>query len=69
VRSTYNKITKDECLEKFDNTKFDKVRFRNEGAFLVVWDFHHKDVRLMSNLKKFLEAIFRSFMQLEACKM
>jgi hypothetical protein len=53
-------------LDKCDNTKFKEVQLQEKGAPLTVWDLHHNDVMLMSNLGMTPKAVFHSLVQLEA---
>jgi len=55
-------------LEKCDNTKFEGVELQDEGAPFVVSNLHHKDVVSMSNVEMTPEAVFHSFVRLEARK-
>jgi hypothetical protein len=58
-----------ENLEKFDNTKLKGVWLQDEGALFVVWDFHHKSVGLMSNVRMIPWAIICSFVWFKANEM
>jgi len=63
------KSLKYESLKKCDNTKFERVQFRNEGAPFEIYNFHHKGARSMSNLGVIPEAILHSLVWFEAHRM
>jgi hypothetical protein len=63
------KSSKYESLKKCDNTKFERVQFRNEGAPFEICNFHHKGVRSTSNLGVIPEAILHSLVWFEARRM
>jgi hypothetical protein len=57
-----------ENSEIFDNTKLKGVQCQDEGALLVVHDFHHEGVGLVSNLWMTPKVVICSFVRLEAHK-
>jgi hypothetical protein len=55
-------------FDKCDNTKFERVQLQDEHALFEVWDFHHKDVTSMSNLKMTMEITLHSLCSLMPIK-
>jgi hypothetical protein len=55
-------------LEKYDNTKLEGVQLQDERTPLEVWDIHHEDVTLVSNLKMIPEVVLHSLERFEAHK-
>jgi len=56
-------------LKKIDNMKLEGVWFQDEYVPFAIWDFHHKGVKSMSNVRTILRVVLHSFVQLEAHRM